>query len=151
MAIDPLLEEREDGEEVTCHGEPDEPDERPVLCLAEPEEPDERPVLCLAEPGEEEEEVEEEIVIIEPEPPAGLAERWRTKAGEAGDGDFERLWTELTEFLRACSSGRQPLRPPSAGVDDLWHEFILFTREYHAFCDRLGGYVHHVPEVPAAS
>lgn len=35
---------------------------------------------------------------------------------------------------------------PSKVVDALWHEFILDTRGYHAFCERAyGTYFHHVP------
>lgn len=31
-------------------------------------------------------------------------------------------------------------------LDKMWHEFILFTREYHEFCDRFfGEYIHHIP------
>lgn len=31
-------------------------------------------------------------------------------------------------------------------LDEMWHAFILFTRDYHAFCERYFGlYVHHVP------
>ena len=35
---------------------------------------------------------------------------------------------------------------PSQAVDDLWHEFILFTRNYERFCERaFGRYLHHTP------
>ena len=35
---------------------------------------------------------------------------------------------------------------PSQVVDDAWHEFILFTRNYQTFCQRaLGRYLHHTP------
>ena len=28
----------------------------------------------------------------------------------------------------------------------MWHEFILFTQEYHNFCETFfGNYLHHVP------
>jgi hypothetical protein len=31
-------------------------------------------------------------------------------------------------------------------IDEMWHTFILFTREYHEFCDTyFGRYVHHDP------
>lgn len=31
-------------------------------------------------------------------------------------------------------------------VDDMWHEFILFTKDYAAFCDRyFGTFLHHLP------
>lgn len=32
-------------------------------------------------------------------------------------------------------------------VDELWHTFIFFTKEYFDFCGSLGSkYIHHVPE-----
>ena len=35
---------------------------------------------------------------------------------------------------------------PMDPLDKMWHEFILFTREYHQFCNRyFGCYLHHVP------
>ena len=35
---------------------------------------------------------------------------------------------------------------PSQIVDDAWHEFILFTREYEVFCEKAYGYfLHHTP------
>lgn len=31
-------------------------------------------------------------------------------------------------------------------IDHMWHAFILFTHEYHRFCEAyLGGMVHHLP------
>lgn len=38
------------------------------------------------------------------------------------------------------------LAMPSRAVDTLWHEFILFTQAYQAFCDgAFGRFLHHVP------
>ena len=35
----------------------------------------------------------------------------------------------------------------SKAVDNIWHQFILFTRQYCKFCgDFLGFYLHHVPK-----
>ena len=35
---------------------------------------------------------------------------------------------------------------PMMPLDNMWHEFILFTREYHEFChEHFGCYLHHVP------
>jgi hypothetical protein len=32
-------------------------------------------------------------------------------------------------------------------ADGLWHTFLIFTKEYHDFCRRLGvPYIHHVPK-----
>lgn len=45
--------------------------------------------------------------------------------------------------LRTAPSG---IGMPSRVVDDLWHEFILDTREYSTFCDQaFGSYFHHIP------
>jgi hypothetical protein len=52
---------------------------------------------------------------------------------------------ELVKFLRLCADSTVSLAP-SEVVDDLWHEFILHTRDYAHFCANvLGTFVHHVP------
>ncbi|HET9783282.1 MAG TPA: hypothetical protein VFR33_16095 [Candidatus Dormibacteraeota bacterium] len=34
-------------------------------------------------------------------------------------------------------------------ADCLWHTHILFTKDYTDYCNKvLGGYLHHIPEVP---
>lgn len=153
-AAAPSASERGDEQEeekVVCMAEP-KPDEgdddERVVCMAEPK-PDEgedgdETVVCMAEksPDEGEEEVLPAEDLADIPAPTGLAERWH------GDpAQFEEVWSELKAFLLTASTSTVPLRPPSVRVDELWHEFILFTREYHAFCKRLGGYVHHTPEV----
>lgn len=56
--------------------------------------------------------------------------------------DGLRAW-----FLACLCAGRKTLAMPSQAVDVAWHEFILMTREYHAFCDKaFGRYLHHTPE-----
>lgn len=41
---------------------------------------------------------------------------------------------------------------PSQAVDDLWHEFILFTKHYGDFCHQaFGGFLHHTPAVVLSS
>jgi hypothetical protein len=33
-------------------------------------------------------------------------------------------------------------------IDDMWHTFILFTREYDLFCQKyIGHFVHHAPNI----
>lgn len=33
-------------------------------------------------------------------------------------------------------------------IDDMWHEFILFTKDYTEFCDHyFGEYLHHLPNI----
>jgi len=38
------------------------------------------------------------------------------------------------------------IHPEILGIDEMWHVFLLFTRDYAALCDaHLGGFVHHDP------
>ena len=51
-------------------------------------------------------------------------------------------------FLAYLKSGCRRVAMPSQVVDDLWHEFILFTRDYKMFCDlAFGQFLHHTPAV----
>lgn len=53
----------------------------------------------------------------------------------------------LREYFQICrEAGNRLVAMPSQAVDDAWHEFILFTRQYRQFCDRgLGRFLHHTP------
>jgi hypothetical protein len=40
----------------------------------------------------------------------------------------------------------------SEPIDDIWHEMLMFTREYSQFCDRItGAMIHHTPHVTKQS
>jgi hypothetical protein len=54
----------------------------------------------------------------------------------------------LREWYLAClDAPGEMLGMPSRVVDLAWHEMILMTRAYHAFCERaFGHYLHHSPE-----
>jgi hypothetical protein len=55
-------------------------------------------------------------------------------------------------FITYLMSGRRFVSMPSQAADDLWHEFILYTREYDAFCRRaFGTFLHHTPAVVLGS
>ena len=56
-----------------------------------------------------------------------------------------RWFVELVRFLDLCAGSAVPYAP-SKKVDKAWHEFVLCTREYAAFCERrYGAFVHHDP------
>ena len=57
------------------------------------------------------------------------------------------VFSALKEYFYICNkAGQKMVSMPSQIVDDAWHEFILFTREYQEFCDRAFGYfLHHTP------
>ena len=53
--------------------------------------------------------------------------------------------TETVRFLYLCSVNSSTLTP-SLRVDETWHQLLLFTRSYQAFCNaELGRFVHHQP------
>lgn len=81
--------------------------------------------------------------------PPGLLKRL-----EKHHGGFERKDSALVSrglrqfFLAYLMSGKRYVSMPSQVADDLWHEFILYTREYDAFCRRaFGEFLHHTPAV----
>lgn len=54
---------------------------------------------------------------------------------------------ELKRYLILCALYPEGGWPMTATIDELWHTFIIFTREYHEFCHRLGRfYIHHRPD-----
>ncbi len=62
----------------------------------------------------------------------------------------ERVMNETLGFLRLCAEDPEAAHSPSTMVDIGWHTFILYTREYAAFCEREAGrFIHHNPsDVP---
>ena len=63
----------------------------------------------------------------------------------------ERIADQALAFLGACADRNSRGLVPSPLVDHGWHTFILFTRDYAAFCARVcGRFIHHIPVDPAA-
>lgn len=56
---------------------------------------------------------------------------------------------ELMRYLVMCSlSPKENIEMMSKEVDQLWHTFILFTKEYARFCKQVADrFIHHVPNV----
>lgn len=53
---------------------------------------------------------------------------------------------EFKRYMSLAALGYRGLPVPSQEVDDVWHAFLLFTREYGAFCHKtVGFFVHHIP------
>lgn len=61
--------------------------------------------------------------------------------------EAETLFTEVKRFLVLVQADRSKIWDMySLRVDGVWHQFILFTRQYMEFCQRFfGGYMPHVP------
>ncbi|MDT0443856.1 glycine-rich domain-containing protein [Streptomyces johnsoniae] len=59
----------------------------------------------------------------------------------------ERIAEQALAFVATAAGTELPLAP-SRVVDEGWHALILHTRLYEALGNRLGQFVHHVPERP---
>jgi hypothetical protein len=81
--------------------------------------------------------------------PPGLLERLEKRHPGFGRKDSALVSQGLRQFFLAyLMSGKRFVSMPSQIADDLWHEFILYTRDYDGFCRRaFGGFLHHTPAV----
>jgi len=81
--------------------------------------------------------------------PRGLLERLEKKHAAFTRKDSALVSRGLRQFFLAhLMSGKRYVSMPSQVADDLWHEFILYTRDYEAFCRRaFGDFLHHTPAV----
>lgn len=81
--------------------------------------------------------------------PAGLFEKLRKHHPQLSLKDCQLVAHGLRQFFLAhLKSGRQFVAMPSQVADDMWHEFILYTRNYQAFCKQaFGQFFHHTPAV----
>ena len=81
--------------------------------------------------------------------PKGLFERLRKHRPALTLKECQLVAHALRQFFLAyATSGRKFVSMPSQVVDDLWHEFILYTKNYDAFCRQaFGGFLHHTPAV----
>jgi hypothetical protein len=75
-------------------------------------------------------------------------ETWDLPRAEADD-----LFDQMLKWLWLSATVTTWADPPPLAIsqatkllDEMWHTFVLFTRDYVAFCDRyFGFYLHHVP------
>lgn len=76
--------------------------------------------------------------------PARIAKKMEIPIEEA-----EKLFAETLKYLYVCRQARKVRIPisPSLVLDEGWHTFILFTKEYARFCEEcVGEFIHHVPD-----
>lgn len=81
--------------------------------------------------------------------PKGLYEKLRERHPDLTLKDCQLVSQGLRQFFMAhLKSGRKYVSMPSQVADDLWHEFILYTRHYELFCRAaFGQFMHHTPAV----
>jgi hypothetical protein len=82
--------------------------------------------------------------LVDPELFARLSARIATDH-KMDHSAAERITDQALAFLGACAVSTVPLSP-SATVDIGWHTFILYTKDYREFCERVAGrFIEHVP------
>jgi len=81
--------------------------------------------------------------------PQGLYNKLKEKHPDFGAKEFQLVARALRQFFLAhLKSGRKYVSMPSQVTDNLWHEFILYTRSYEQFCSKaFGRFMHHTPAV----
>ena len=79
--------------------------------------------------------------------PRGLLEKLEKGALPLTRKDSALVGNGLRQFFLAyLASGKKYVAMPSVIADELWHEFILYTRDYKTFCDQaFGAFLHHTP------
>jgi hypothetical protein len=85
--------------------------------------------------------------------PKGLYEKLQKTHPQLTTRDCELVGRGLRQFFLSYLKGRRKfVAMPSQVVDDLWHEFILYTRNYEAFCQLgFGRFLHHAPAAVLSS
>ena len=81
--------------------------------------------------------------------PKGLIEKLQAHRPGLSAKNGQLVARALRQFFLAhLVSGRRFVSMPSQATDDLWHEFILYTRHYQVFCRQaFGRFMHHTPAV----
>lgn len=81
--------------------------------------------------------------------PTGLFEKLRQHYPQLSAKECQLVSHGLRQFFLAhLKSGRKYVSMPSQAADELWHEFILYTKNYQLFCQKaFGRFLHHTPAV----
>lgn len=79
--------------------------------------------------------------------PDAVAGRFRQKHPALSGAQEALVRDGLQQYFQICQRARGKfVSMPSQVVDDLWHDFILFTRIYRTFCTRaFGRFLDHTP------
>jgi len=77
----------------------------------------------------------------------GVIKRFRTQHPQLDDREVKEVIGGLKDYFCLHHIAKKEfMAMPSQVVDDLWHEFILFTKQYQQFSNKaLGRYLHHLP------
>ncbi len=81
--------------------------------------------------------------------PPGVYDKLRKQRPDIAAEHYPLISRALRDFFAAYLLGAgKPVSMPSQAADELWHEFILHTRNYEQFCHKaFGRFLHHTPAV----
>ncbi|WP_431088502.1 hypothetical protein [Paenibacillus sp. 8b26] len=94
-------------------------------------------------------EIVELMQLLERSIPASYAHSVRQRVIKAHphltEQEYDWRWNELKRYFMLCAiMNRVPMFSPD--VDELWHEMLMFTREYQQFSEAFfGRMLHHAP------
>ena len=77
-----------------------------------------------------------------------LQEKLRTDEVVTDPAAYEQAFGEFKKYAALSTMHDKPLGMTSKEVDAVWHQFVLFTREYAAFTETVldGDFLHHSPK-----
>ncbi len=79
-----------------------------------------------------------------------LEEKLLHEKAFASADEYHAAFVEFKKYVFLCVRSSEKVGMTSKTVDAVWHQFILFTKEYAAFCQSHFGYfLHHVPRLPS--
>jgi hypothetical protein len=84
--------------------------------------------------------------------PSSLRNKLSAKYPSLTAPQLDMVFRALRQYFLACLTANVVSRGGSMGMpsrvtDDLWHEFMLVSREYANFCQQaFGGFLHHTPD-----
>ncbi|MDX8377706.1 MAG: hypothetical protein R8L53_06750 [Mariprofundales bacterium] len=63
------------------------------------------------------------------------------------ESEIDQIINGLRAYFSICAMAQSNfVSMPSKAVDEAWHEFILFTKNYNQFCNEIfGHFLHHIP------
>lgn len=88
-----------------------------------------------------------QVFLAQYQVPDAVVDRFRQKHPTLNGAQEVLVREALQQYFLICQRARGKfVSMPSQVVDDLWHDFILFTRHYRDFCRKaFGRFLHHTP------
>ena len=79
--------------------------------------------------------------------PSGLRKKFSEACPGLSEAQQNQVFEGLRQWFMVCNKANSRfVSMPSQAVDDAWHAFILFTRNYQQFCRKaFGRFLHHTP------